>query len=101
MGQVVKTHFIHTLAVVLATSVRSCPGSLLWTGWCGVFAPRLRDSIPDDVTAGAFSARKREQSFYRGLMGPSLRSALQGGIAYPGGLGPEGPDQKFNGCSPL
>ena len=40
------------------------------------------------------------QSFYRGLWGPSLRSALQGGIAYPGGLGPKGPDQNFDGCSP-
>jgi hypothetical protein len=34
-----------------------------------------------------------------GQQGPKL--GRRGGIAYPGGLGPGGPDQKSNGCSPL
>ena len=38
---------------------------------------------------------------YLGLRGPSLRSALQGGIAYSWGLRPKGRDQNFRGCSPL
>ena len=61
----------------------------------------MRSETWDPVAAASFSAREREPSFYQGLFGPSHRSALQGGIAYPGGLGPEGPDQKSNGCSPL
>jgi hypothetical protein len=106
MGQAVKTHLSYTLSeVVLTASVRSRGRPERWLAeWDG----RLEGGslpeggeTPDPVAAGSFSAREREPSFYRGLWGPSLRSALQGGIAYPGGLGPEGPDQQFNGCSPL
>ena len=62
----------------------------------------LRVVAGKTVTAAAFSARGREPSFYLGLnIGPSLRSALQGRIAYPWGLGPLGPAQTFNGCFPL
>jgi hypothetical protein len=62
---------------------------------------RRRRPARTTFTAAAFSARGRERSFYQGLGGPWLRSALQGGIAYPGGLGLGGPAQKSNGCSPL
>ncbi len=51
---------------------------------------RSRCEMPENFTADAFSAREREPSFYQGLSGPSLRSALQGGIAYPWGLRPGG-----------
>jgi len=64
-------------------------------------APRFRIAVRKTFTAVAFSAGGREPSFYLGLCGPSLRSALQGGITYPGGLRPKGPAQHFNGCSPL
>jgi hypothetical protein len=106
MGQAVKTHLSDTLSkVVLAASVRCFrhPGRSLaeWDGRLKGGSLPERGETPDPIAAGSFSAREREPSFYRGLWGPALRSALQGGIAYPGGLGPEGPDQKSNGCSPL
>ena len=106
MGQAVKTHFVDTLsAVVLTASVRCFrrPGGSFAEWGRGLEGGSLPwgDETPGSIAAGSFSAQERETSFYRGLCGPSLRSALQGGIAYPGGLGPEGPDQKSNGCSPL
>jgi hypothetical protein len=76
-----------------------CPIGL--SGGGGDAHERLRQPARTTFTAGAFSARSRERSFYQGLGGPSLHSALQGGIAYPRGLGPFGPVQEFNGCSPL
>jgi hypothetical protein len=106
MGQAVKTYLDNTLSdVVLTASVRCFrrPGRS-GAERDGVFEGGSRPDegeTRDPGTAGSFSAQKREPSFYRGLFGPLLRSALQGGIAYPRGLGPEGPDQKSNGCSPL
>ena len=94
VGQAVKTHLPNPLdQETLAASVRSFggSGSLLRPVWCGAFAPGPRDSLTDDGIASAFSARRREPSFYQGLNGPLLRSALQGGIAYPRGLGLAGP----------
>ena len=58
-------------------------------------------SVAGGFTAGAFSALRREPSFYQGLGGPLLRLALQGCIASVGGLGREGPDQSRSGCCPL
>ncbi len=69
--------------------------------WCRVLDRRSRREMPEDVAAEAFSAREREPSFYQGLIGPSLRSALPGGIAYPWGLRTGGRDQNLLGCSPL
>ena len=49
--------------------------------------------IPGDCEACSFSTIVWEPSFYQGLFGPMLRSALRRGIAYPWGLqtklGPE------------
>ena len=103
MGQAVNTHSTHTLAAKGVTaSVRSFrkPGSSVGARWVGV-GYRFSAVRPGDFPASAFSAREREPSFYLGLGGPLLRSVHQGGIAYPGGLRPTGPAQKFNGCSPL
>ena len=47
---------------------------------------RLELSVPVDFKAVAFSTQSWEPSFYQGLVGPSLYSALQGGIAYSRGL---------------
>ena len=77
-----------------------CPGLVRGTGRA-VLEAWSRDLVPDNVTAWSFSAWEREPSFYWGLKGPSLRSVHQGGIAYTGGLRPNGRDQNFNGCSPL
>jgi hypothetical protein len=106
MGQAVKTHLPYTLsAFVLTASVRCFRRPKRWLaeqdGRLEGGSLPWRDETPGSIAADLFSAREREPSFYRGLWGPLLRSALQGGIAYSGGLGPEGPDQKSNGCSPL
>jgi hypothetical protein len=42
--------------------------------------------IPGDIAAASFSTPEWEPSFYWGLLGPSLCSALRGGIAYEWGL---------------
>ena len=57
---------------------------------------RLVFSFPVDFEAGTFSTLRWEPSFYQGLLGPALCSALRGCIAYPEGLwnrvpGPEIP----------
>ena len=103
MGQAVNTHPTHALAAIGVTaSVRSfrMSGSLVGARWA-VWGRRVSARRPGDLPALAFSAGGREPSFYLGLCGPLLRSVLQGGIAYPGGLRPTGPAQQFNGCSPL
>jgi hypothetical protein len=103
MGQAVNTYLTHTLTVTAVTaSVRGFrrPGSLVGARWVGVGC-RFSARRPGDLPALAFSAGRREPSYYLGLCGPLLRSVRQGGIAYPGGLRPKGPAQKFNGCSPL
>ena len=46
---------------------------------------RLRNLL-DDIEAVTFSTLMWEPSFYQGLVGPSLHSALRGGIAYSWGL---------------
>ena len=50
-------------------------------------------SVPRDIEAVSFSTPLWEPSFYQGLVGPSLHSALRGGITYSWGLrdrpGPE------------
>ena len=51
--------------------------------------------IPGDIVAASFSTPEWEPSFYWGLLGPLLCSALRGGIAFQWGLrthrpGPEG-----------
>ena len=106
MGQDVKTHTDPPLTETrVAASVRTFLGA--WRSEERVVSVVDRRSrgdpreTPEDITAAVFSAWEREPSFYLGLSGPSLRSALQGGIAYPWGHRPEGRDQKFNGCSPL
>ena len=96
MGLAVKTHAAYTPAhQVLDAGVRVCwdAGSAIRRGMAGaLLGPRV--TAGKTVTAAAFSARRREPSFYQGLsIGPSLRSALQGRIAYPWGLGPGGPAQ--------
>jgi hypothetical protein len=109
MGQAVKTHLYCTLAdAVLTASVRCSwrpeRSSAEWGRGLDRGSRLEGGETRDPIAAGSFSAERREPSFYRGLWGPSLPSALQGGIAYPGGLGPTGtagPDQKSNGCSPL
>ena len=103
MGQAVKTYLIHTPAADGVTaSVRSFrkPGSSAGAWWGGVGC-RFSARRPGDLPALAFSAGRREPSYYLGLCGPLLRSVHQGGIAYPGGLRPVGPAQQKNGCSPL
>ena len=60
----------------------------------GVISHQLPHGIPDDIRALPFFAQKRERSFYRGLLGPSLSLALQGGIAYPRGLRTHDPRPK-------
>jgi len=95
MGLAVKTHIHNTQAAYFLTAgVRLVwiAGSMtLGVDGC---APRLRIAVRKTFTAVAFSAGGREPSFYLGLCGPLLRSALQGGIAYPWGLRPKGPAQK-------
>ena len=44
------------------------------------------DAALGDFSAAGFSTRRWEPSFHRGLVGPSLRSVLRRGIAYPWGL---------------
>ncbi len=103
MGQDVNTHAELTLAALsVAASVRDYParGSAC-REWCRVRNRRSHRETPEDFTADSFSAWEREPSFYQGLSGPLLRSALPGGIAYSWGLRPEGRDQNFRGCSPL
>jgi len=100
MGLAVKRHSSETpSALRLTAGVRfvSIAGSTHGEG----LARRVRIAVRKALTAAAFSVRGREPSSYQGLCGPSLRSALQGRIAYPWGLGPVGPAQKSNGCSPL
>ena len=58
-------------------------------------------AVRKTLTAVTFSTRRREPSFYLGLCGPLLRSALQGGIAYDEGLGLVDPAHGGYGCSPL
>ena len=97
MGRAGKTHPHNTQAAYFLTAgVRMVwiAGSMTQGAeWC---APRLRIAVRKTFIAVAFSARWREPSFYLGLCGPSLRSALQGGITYPWGLRPKGPAQHFN-----
>ena len=103
MGHAVNTHPTHALtAIGVTASVRSfrMSGSLVEARWA-VWGRRVSTRRPGDLPALAFSAGEREPSFYLGLCGPLLRSVHQGGIAYPGGLRPKGPAQKFNGYAPL
>jgi hypothetical protein len=95
MGLAVKAHSHNTQAAqYLSAGVRMVWIAGLMTQGAVGCAPRLRIAVRKTFTAVAFSAPEREPSFYLGLCGPSLRSALQGGIAYPGGLRPKGPAQK-------
>ena len=64
-------------------------------------ARRVRIAVRKTFTAVAFSALEREPSFYLGLCGPSLRSALQGCIAFEWGLGLSAPAHGVYGCCPL
>jgi hypothetical protein len=100
MGPAVKTHVDNAPAAhFLTAGVR-----IVWIAGLtiqGGCVRRVRVAIRGSFTALAFSAREQEPSFYLGLIGPSLRSALQGCITYSWGLGPLSPAQKFNGCFPL
>lgn len=94
MGQSVKAYLTSTLSAHgLADSVFYCSSTRLLSSAVAL-DPRFFVGFPDDIAAGLFSAFEREPSFYRGLIGPWLRSALQGGIAYPKGLrhGVPGPE---------
>jgi hypothetical protein len=51
-----------------------------------VTASSFSSGIPGDIAAASFSTQKWEPSFYWGLFGPLLCSALRGGIAYQWGL---------------
>lgn len=104
MGQDVKTYVFPSLgALGLASSVRPRWSEELvctspsqkhprysradpWASGFQVISHQRYNGIPVDIKALSFSAQKQEPSFYRGLSGPSLYSALQGGIAYHWGL---------------
>ena len=82
MGLAVKTHLPHTPSAHFLTA----GGRMVWiAGWTTPggegCARRVRIAVRKTFTAVAFSAPAREPSFYLGLRGPSLRSALQGCIA--------------------
>ena len=102
MGLAVKTHLPHTpSAHFLTAGVRmvGIAGSTTQGGeGC---AHTVRIAVRKTFTAVAFSAPEREPSFYLGLCGPSLRSALQGCIAFGWGLGLSAPAHGVYGCSPL
>jgi hypothetical protein len=103
MGQAVNTYSTHALTSGGVTaSVRSFrrPESLGGARWV-VLGRRFSACRPGDFPASAFSAGGREPSFYLGLCGPLLRSVHQGGIAYAGGLRPNGLAHRSCGCSPL
>lgn len=82
MGQDVKTHPAPALtARGLAASVRRCV-----THRPGQEPFRMSESwrsipLTPGVPARSFSVVAREQPFHQGLVGPSLHSVLQGGIA--------------------
>jgi len=93
MGQSVKMHFTSTL------SASGLADSVFFRLSQRLILPVVVDSrsfadFPNDIAAVSFSTLWREPSFYRGLVGPWFRSALQGGIAYPKGLrhGVPGPE---------
>ena len=104
MGPEVKTHLPRSPAAVgLASGVHPrCAGELAHArvAWgrsrdSGVHSRTSCDSamhgqrvfsIPVDLEAGTFSTSKWEPSFYQGLAGPLLCSALRGRIACPEGL---------------
>ena len=102
MGLAVKAHSHNTQAAhFLTAGVRMVWIAGSMTQGAGGCVRRLRIAVRKTFTAVVFSAGGREPSYYLGLSGPSLRSALQGGITYPWGLRPKGPAQQSNGCSPL
>jgi hypothetical protein len=74
------------------------PASVVGWGWGSV---EDQGFVLGDSAAHMFSVRRREPSFYLGLVGPLLPSALPGGIASDGGLELECSDQTRSGCTPL
>jgi hypothetical protein len=96
MGQSVKTQLTSTQSADGQADrvFSSSSAKLLPSAWA--FDPRSFVDFPCGIAAGSFSAFEREPSFYRGLIGPWLRSAHQGGIAYPKGLrhGLPGPEKQ-------
>ena len=88
MGLAVKTHLPHApSAHFLTVGVRMVWIARSTTQGGEGCARRVRIAVRKTFTAVAFSALEREPSFYLGLCGPSLRSALQGCIAFEWGLG--------------
>ena len=82
MGLAVKTHLPHTPSVHFLTAGVRMVGIARSTTQGGEgCARRVRIAVRKTFTAVTFSALEREPSFYLGLCGPSLRSALQGCIA--------------------
>ena len=75
-----------------ACACRACRCAPGWRiTWCdlpqnGVGSCVLRSGFPEDYEASLFSTIGWEPSFYWGLCGPLLPSALRGGIAYIWGL---------------
>ena len=102
MGLAVKTHLPHTpSAYFLTVGVRMVWIARSTTQGGEGCARRVRIAVRKTFTAVAFSALEREPSFYLGLCGPSLRSALQGCIAFEWGLGLSAPAHGVYGCCPL
>ncbi len=102
MGLAVKTHLPHApSAHFLTVGVRMVWIARSTTQGGEGCARRVRIAVRKTFTAVAFSALEREPSFYLGLCGPSLRSALQGCIAFEWGLGLSAPAHGVYGCCPL